>query len=79
MAVAITVMVTAAFPRFFQLTTFLFGLPAVFTVPADGLLQFVFRFVNSLFAFPVTITVAIVVTVLGKREAAKHQARRENG
>jgi hypothetical protein len=75
--IAITVM--AAFPRFFQLMTPQFGLPAVFAVPADGFLQFVFRFVNPLFAFPVTIAVAIVVAVLGKREAAEHQARRENG
>jgi ABC-type dipeptide/oligopeptide/nickel transport system permease subunit len=74
----ISVMMAAAFPRFFQGMAVLFGLAAVFAVAGNCPAQVLFRFVDSLFAFPVAVTVAIMVAVLGNGQAAEHQARREN-
>jgi hypothetical protein len=76
--VVVLVVMVAAFTLLLKLAAALFRLAAVFAVPADGFLQFAFRFVNSLFAFAVTIAVAIMVVCLGHSEAAEHKAKRQN-
>jgi hypothetical protein len=54
-AVVVVVPVVAALSGFFQLMTLLLRLPAVLAVFANGLLQVVLSFVDSLFALPVQV------------------------
>jgi hypothetical protein len=55
--VVVPIVVAATFPRLFQFVAFLFGLPAVFTVLAFGVVQLVLRIADSLFALSVVIAV----------------------
>jgi len=70
-AVVVTI-VTALFPRFFQLTAPLLGLTAVFAMMAFGVPQRVFRFVDTSLA----LFVAVAVQRIDSPDAAEQQARR---
>jgi hypothetical protein len=78
--IVVFVVMAATLARFFQFVAPLLRLTAMFAVPGDGLAQIFFCIVDSLFAFPVAIAVAIMITVLclGHTEAAKSKAPREN-